>query len=72
MIVFIPIFPLSHIQWSLKNHPHFAISLIGYPEQVNKHYPNENWEIGFCPFSVAMAIPMSFQKGLSQASLNIY
>ena len=72
MVVFIPIFPLSHIQWSLKNHPHFATSLIGYPGQVNEHYPNENWEISFCSFSVAMAIPMSFQKGLSQASLNIY
>ena len=41
-ILVIP-FSLSDIQWLIKNHSHFAISLIGFPGQIDNHYPDEKW-----------------------------
>lgn len=34
-------FSLSDVQWLIKNHTHFAISLIGFPGQIDSHYPDE-------------------------------
>ena len=36
-------FSISNIQCLPKNHSHFAISLIGFPEQIDNYYPNEKW-----------------------------
>ena len=41
-ILVIP-FSLSEIQWLIKNHSGFAISLIGFPGQTDNHYPDEKW-----------------------------
>jgi hypothetical protein len=32
---------LYNIQWLLRNHFHFAISLIEFPGQIDNHYPNK-------------------------------
>ena len=41
--IFVIPFSLSDIQWLIKNHSHFAISLIGFPGQIDNHYPDEKW-----------------------------
>jgi hypothetical protein len=41
--IFVIPFSLSDIQWLIKNHSHFAISLVGFPGQIDNHYPDEKW-----------------------------
>ena len=36
-------FSLSDIKWLIKNHSRFAVSLIGFPGQIDNHYPDEKW-----------------------------
>ena len=59
-ILVIP-FSLSDIQWLIKNHFHFIISLIGLPGQIDNNYPDEKW-VSALPL-LQWLPPQIFSKG---------
>jgi hypothetical protein len=54
-------FSLSDIQWLIKNHFHFIISLIGLPGQIDNNYPDEKW-VSALPL-LQWLPPQIFSKG---------
>jgi len=68
--IFITPFFLSDIQWLIRNHSCFLISLIGLPGQIDNHYSVENGSLHFlccngCP-------QMILRRAHSRIPLNIY
>ena len=61
-------FSLSDIQWLIKNHSHFAISLIGFLGQIDNHYP----DVSLSSFCCDDGPQIILKRDHSGTPLNIY